>query len=131
MSATVQSKNGQPMDIGYSVDVTATAEIGWETDEDPTGWNHGTDQPTYTSYTTATFGDITVTSVTFTPNGSYVVDNDEVDFPTLQQHVDPHVLKQLLNPSLYVGELNKLFVKAVENLEPPEPDFDEPERDWD
>lgn len=131
MSARVQSKNGQPIDIGYSVDVTAKADIDWESDDYPSGWDYSRDEPTFTSSSNPIFGDILVTSVTFTPNGSFVVDNEETSLSVLQQHVDPHVLKQLLNPSLYVTELNPLFVKAIENLEPPEPDFNEPERDWD
>ena len=44
------------------------------------------------------------------------------------QHIDPTALKQLLNPEIYVKALGSEFDRATENLEPPEQEFDEPER---
>lgn len=130
MSATAINKNGEPTEIGYSVDVSAVADINWESDESPTGWNYKLDIPTYTSYEYATSGDISVTSVEFTNGAEFYVNNDAMELREFYQYFDPTVLKQLLNPEIYVNALGSSFDKAVENLEPPEPEFDEPERDY-
>jgi hypothetical protein len=130
LSATAMNRNGQPAEIGYSVDVKAEAGLGWESDESPTGWNYKTDNPTYTSYEYATSGDISVTSVQFTDGAEYYVNNDAMELQEFYQHFDPAVLKQLLNPEIYVKALGSSFDSAAEKLEPPEPDFDEPERDY-
>ena len=41
--------------------------------------------------------------------------------------IDPSVIKQLLHPALYVNLLGPAFDKQAENIEPPEPDFNEPD----
>jgi len=130
LSATAIGKNGQPIEIGFSVDVKAEAGLGWESDESPTGWNYKTDNPTYTSHDYATSGDISVTSVQFTDGAEYYINNEAVELQEFYQHFDPVVLKQLLNPEIYVKALGSAFDKSVENLEPPEQEFDEPERDY-
>ena len=128
LSATAINRNGQPAAIGYSVDVKAEAGLGWESDESPTGWNHKTDSPTYTSYAYAESGDISVTSVQFTDGAEYYVNNEAMELQEFYQHIDPTALKQLLNPEIYVKALGSEFDRATENLEPPEQEFDEPER---
>jgi len=128
LSATAMSKNGKPAEIGYSVDVKAEAGLGWESDESPTGWNYKTDNPTYTSYEYAEAGDISVTNVQFTDGAEYYVNNEAMELQEFYQHFDTMVLKQLLNPEIYVKALGSSFDKAAENLEPPEQEFDEPER---
>jgi len=126
--ANTEDKNGRTVEIGYSVDVKAEAGVGWESDDSPTGWNYRTDSPTYTTYYYATSGDISVTSVQFVDGAEYYINNDAMELKEFYQHLDPMVLKQLLNPEIYVKALGSAFDKAAENIEPPEPDFDEPER---
>lgn len=130
LSATAMGKNGQPVEIGYSVDVKAEAGVDWESDESPTGWNYKTDSPTYTSSAYATAGDVSVSGVRFTTGAEYYVNNESMELQEFYQHFDPAVLKQLLNPAIYVKALGPSFDKSVENLEPPEQDFEEPERDY-
>jgi hypothetical protein len=130
LSARAIDKNGQPAEIGYSVDVKADAGVGWESDESPTGWNYKTDNPTYTSSEYATSGDVSVKGVQFTNGAPYFVNNDEIELQEFQQHFDPVVLKQLLNPEIYAKALGSSFDSAAANLEPPEQDFEEPERDY-
>jgi len=130
LSATAINRNGQPTEIGYSVDVKAEAGLDWESDDSPTGWNYKTDNPTYTSYAYATSGDISITSVQFTNGAEYYIDNNAIDLQEFQQHFDPAVLKQLLDPTIYVKALALPFDNAAKRAELPEKDFVEPERDY-
>lgn len=127
-SATVLGRNGQPVNIGYDLDITASAEVGWESDESPTGWNYSTDNPTYTSYEYATAGAAQFSNIQFTENQPIIVDDNEMSLHDAQQHIDPAVLKQLLQPELFTQWFNSMFDKKAEDMEPPEADFDEPDR---
>lgn len=127
--ADALNKNGQPVNIRYSVDVLAEAEIEWESDDEPTGWNYGTDSPTYTTSSYATSGEISVKNVQFTPGAEYYVGDDAMELQEFQQNFTPDVLKQLLNPAIYAKALAPSFDSSTENLEPPEQDYHEPERD--
>jgi len=131
MSATVMDRNGKPVEVGYDVDVKAEASINWESDETPTGWNYKTDSPTYTSHAYAECGDITVTSVQYIQGSDYYINNEAMELDEFVQQIDPTALKLLLTPSIYAKALGSPFDKAAENAEPPEPDYHEPERDYD
>lgn len=120
MSATVVNKHGEQVTVGYDVDVQASAGIGWETDEDPTGWNHSTDQPTYTTSTYAVASDVSITSVSFTEGQEFYIDNEVYSLHDAQSIIDPSVLKQLLNPAIYVPLMGPSFDSTAADIEPPE-----------
>jgi len=130
MTAKVLDKNGNTVEIAYTVDVQASAQVEWENDEYPSGWNYRTDSPTYTTSVYAASGEVVVSKVSFIDEG-WVIGDDEVSMQQAQQHLNPESLRQLLNGQIYSKILGPLFDKATENMEPPDPDFDEPERDYD
>lgn len=125
MSATVVNKNGQPVEVGYDVDVEASCGIDWETDEQPTGWNHSRDEPTYTSSIYAVATDLSITSISFTEGQEFYIDNEVYSLHDAQSIIDPAVLKQLLNPSVYEPLIGSAFDKKAEGIEPPEADYDD------
>jgi DUF2075 family protein len=131
MSGKALNKKNQEVDIGFDVDVVASVGWEWEEDEQPTGWNHKTDTITYSSSTYASCSDVTVDSVTFSQDTNFIINNEEVSLHEAQQYIDPAVLKQLLNPAVYEKLMGSAFESKVENIEPPEQEFDEPERDYD
>lgn len=124
MSATVVNKHGEQVTVGYDVDVDASVSVDWETDEQPTGWNYGTDQPTYTSSTYAVASDVSVTSVSFTEGQEFYIDNEVYSLHDAQSIIDPSVLKQLLNPTIYASLMAPSFDRKAEDIEPEEePDY--------
>lgn len=130
MSATVVNKHNEQATVGYDVDVDASASINWETDEQPTGWNYSRDQPTYTSSTYAVASDVSITSISFTEGQEFYIDNEVYSLHDAQSIIDPSVLKQLLNPTIYESLMGPAFDKRAEDIEPPEQDY-EPEDDFD
>lgn len=131
MSAKAGNRNGELIDIGYYVDVEASASYEWETDEQPTGWNHSTDNPTYSSYSYASASSPEINSITFTPDQEFYIDNNSFSLHDAQGILDPSVMKQLLNPVIYVPLLGKAIDKKAENLEPPEVEEPDDYYDWD
>ncbi len=131
LSATTINKKSQEILIGFSVDVVADVSYDWEEDEQLTGWNHGTDSPTYSSSVYAVASDPQIHSVQFSHDTNFIIDNEEVSLHEAQQIIDPSVLKQLLNPSEYSKLMASAFNKQVENIDPPEPEFDDGDRDYD
>jgi len=125
------NRKGEVVDVGFDLDIKASAGVGWQEDDEPTGWNYKTDNPTYTSYTTAEAGDIAIESIQFSDGMAFIVDNEELYLRDAQQIIDPSVMKQLLDPNVYIKLLNPYFDKKAAEMEPPEQEFDEPERDYD
>lgn len=127
MLGQVIGKAGQPLNIDYTVNVVASADIEWETDEQPTGWSHGRDEPTYDTFEVARHGDILVSKVEFSDSVPFIINDDqELSLRQVQQYIDIATLSQLLNPETYKKALEPSFLRAIENLEPAE---QEP-RDW-
>jgi hypothetical protein len=131
MSGKALNKNNQEVDIEFDVDVVSSASYEWEDDDNPTGWNYSSDQPTYTSSTYASVSDVDVNSVMFSQDTNFIVDGEEISLHEAQQFIDPSVLKQLLNPAIYKKLMDKMFNIKAENMEPPQQEFDKPDRDYD
>jgi len=121
------NRQGKPVEIGYDVEIASSASVEWEEDENPTGWNYKSDQPTYTSSVYASAGTPEVSSVSFIPDQEFYIDGDAYSIQDALKEIDPSVIKQLLHPTLYVNLLGSAFDKQAENIEPPEPDFNEPD----
>jgi len=127
VGAKVLDKTGNPIELGLDIKIAASSSVEWEEDESPTGWNYKSDQPTYTTSVYASAGTPVVDSVSFAHNEGFYINGDTCTLQEVQQHVDSSVLKYFLNPALYVGLMGPAFDKEAENIEPPEPDFDEPD----
>lgn len=127
----VMSNDGNVVDIGFDLDITASAIWEWENDESPTGWNHKTDQPTYTSSVYASVNVPEVTSVSFSTDQDLYIDNNQYSLRDAAQIIGPDVLRQLLNPDLYSKLMAPAFEKESDNIPDPEKDFDEPDPDYD
>ena len=125
MSAKTVNRHGEPVEIGYDVDVEAVADFGWETDEQPTGWNYRTDGPTYTSSMYASVSEPVISSISFTPDQEFYIDNEVYSLYDAQRVIDPAVLKQLLNPQIYIPLMRPSFEKKAEDMEPPEQYYDD------
>jgi hypothetical protein len=123
------NREGNVVDIGFDLDIVVSAGWEWEEDESPTGWNYSRDEPTYTSSTYASVGTPEVSSVSFSPEQDFYIDNETYSIRDAQQIIDPNVLRQLLNPAIYSKLMSPAFEKQGENIEQPEPDFNEPDRD--
>jgi len=121
------NRQGKPVEITYDVEIASSASVEWEEDESPTGWNHSSDQPTYTSSVYASASTPEVSSVSFIPDQEFYIDGAEYSIQGALEQIDPSVIKQLLHPALYVNLLGPAFDKQAENIEPPEPDFNEPD----
>lgn len=67
----------------------------------------------------------------FSADTNFIIDNEEVSLHEAQQIIDPTVLKQLLNPAEYSKLMASVFNDKVNNMEPPEQEYNEPERDYD
>ena len=120
--------DGKVHEIGFDVDVKATADTEWQSDESPTGWNYKTDNPTYTSSEYLSVGDPTITEVKFSEGMAFYVDGNDLYLHDAQKLFDPNTLKQLLNPDIYKKLVGSLFDKKAANVDPPEQDYYEPER---
>ena len=127
VGAKVLDKTGNPIELGLDIKIAASSSVEWEEDESPTGWNYKSDQPTYTTSVYASASTPVVDSVSFAHNEGFYINGDTCTLQEVQQHVDSSVLKYFLNPALYVGLMGPAFDKEAENIEPPEPDFDEPD----
>jgi hypothetical protein len=103
--------------------------VSFETDESPTGWNHRTDSPTYTSYTSAVIGDISLTSVGFSPGTEIGIDGQDYSFSDALKIIDANVMKQILNPRVYTKILGPEFEKEAADINPEEPGYNDRERD--
>jgi len=122
MAGKAMGISGEVLDIGFDVDVIARVEYEWESDEQPTGWNHGTDSPTYSTSVFAAGSDPIIESVQFSADTPFYIQNDEVPFQEVNKYVHPAVLKQLLNPEVYSKAMAGSFQTQLEKLEPPEYD---------
>jgi hypothetical protein len=122
-------KDGSVANVLYQVDVEAEAALDWETDDRPVGYNYSSDTIRYSTVQYAVTGNPVVTSVSFSDN--FNIDGDDVNIRDAQQVLNPESIKQLLNPALYSKLLDKSFSDYAENMEPPEVDYDPPERDYD
>ncbi len=133
MAGRAMGLNGQLLDIGYDVDINAKMDYEWETDEHPTGWNHKSDQATYTSSMYPSGTDVIVQSVSFSPDSVFIIQNEEVPFQSINKYVHPATLKQLLNPAVYSRAMSGAFQAQLDKLDPPENDYDDysDDRDYD
>jgi hypothetical protein len=122
MSATAMGIDGQPTEVGYEVDVSASAPIDWESDERPTGWDYAADDATYTTDWSAVADQIAVQAVEFAPNGTYMVGDNEVSFEEFRRTMSPESLQALVDPVNYSGILGKLAASAAEQLKPTDSD---------
>lgn len=123
------NKEGNIVDIGFDLDINASAGWEWEHDESPTGWNYSRDQPTYTTSTYASVNIPEINSVSFVPDQDFYIDNETYSVRDAQQIIDPTVLRQLLNPAVYAKLMSPAFNKQGENIEQSEREYDEPDRD--
>lgn len=123
MSATAIALNGEAVDLIFSVDVSASVDYFWETDEQPTGWNHSTDRETYSTSYYAEVSPVTIHAVSFDTTSPFTVQDKTVPFQTINKYVHPATLKQLLNPTIYVSALASAFQREVDRLEPPSDDL--------
>jgi len=122
LGAKAIGNDGQQHDIGFSANVSASADISWETDERPTGWNHKTDSETYTSTTYAAAGEVTIHLLEPDGDSPCHYDNEEVPLETLQQNLPLATQKQLLNPSTISKLMDNAFQSEAEEIEPPSGD---------
>lgn len=132
MAGKAMNLNGEVLDIGYDVDISAMVDYEWESDEHPTGWNHGTDSPTYSDSLYASGSDVIVNSVEFSTESNFIIQNNEVPFHSINKYIHPATLKQLLNPAVYSNAMSGAFQSKLDNLDPPEYDpGDDYEPDYD
>jgi len=128
MAGKAMGNDGKVHDVGFDVDVKASAGAEWGSDEQPTGWNHRTDSPTYTSSSYLSVGEPEVSLVTFSEGMEFLVDGESHFLQDAQQMITPGAMKQLLNPEFYKKLVGSLFDKKAANVDPPEQDYYEPER---
>jgi hypothetical protein len=128
MAGKAMGNDGKPHNVGFDVDVTAHAGVEWQSDEQPTGWNYRSDSPTYTSTSHAVVGDVTISSVAFSEDAEFVIDDESYSLHDAQQLISRAAISQLLDPEIYKKLVNSLFDKKAANVDPPEPDYHEPER---
>jgi hypothetical protein len=129
-SATVADRQGNPVNLRYLLDISASCDVSTESDESPTGWNHRTDSETYTTQLYSVAGDVTVSSVAFSPDVDAIgINGKEYSVNDAIKVIDPAVIKQLLHPLTYAGVLGPLFDKEAEGIPPSEPDRDYSDRD--
>lgn len=128
MYAKALGLDGKVHEVGFDVDVKASADAEWETDEQPTGWNHSRDEPTYSTSEYLSVGDAVVSEVKFSEGMAFIVDKDDLYLQDAQKLFSHDVFKALLNPDIYKKLVSQLFSKKADNIDPPEPDYYEPER---
>lgn len=128
MSATVLDRRNNPVDIGYTVNVSLEYELDWDGDEEPTGWNYGTDQPTYTTSSWGVAGKLLSANVEFI-DVPFIIGDDEVAMKDALQALNPESIRHLLDPKIYENVLGSLIDEKAKEADLPEPDFDEPDRD--
>jgi hypothetical protein len=128
VSGKAVNLQGEVVEINFDIDVKANAGISWEEDEQPTGWNYKTDSITYSSSYRPELGDIIVSSVEFSEGMAFYINNEDLYLKDAQRVLGPNVMKQLLNPAIYQKLLVSAFDKKIENIDPPEQDYHEPER---
>ena len=125
MFGIVLDNDSKEINITFDVDVNASAGWEWETDENPDGWNYGTDQPTYSEHTYASCSEATIHSVRFSQETNFTINGEDVSLHEAQQHIDVSIMRQLLLPVHYKKFFNRKFSKEIENKEPDD-DFEPP-----
>jgi len=128
VSGKIHGEHGNISEVSFFVDINATADVEWENDEIPTGYNYGNDTITYSPDYRPIIGTPEVTSVAFSEDTDFTVNNEEMSLHDAQKLVGSGVLTQLLNPALYTELLLSAFEKRTDQIPMPEPDFYEPER---
>jgi hypothetical protein len=119
ISASIQNKSNEPINVVATIDASAGSDYEWDVDEVPVGWNHRADSPTFKSYQVPTMGNIEIHELSFHEDGRFVIDSQEVDFETFKSELGHNNLKQLLNPQLYIGPLNNRFENIIDNIPAP------------
>lgn len=114
--------------MSFVVSVESSGDYEWESDESPTGWNHATDNPTYTSYPYASTSPPKVTSVSF-ENVEFSVNGTDYSVQDAQRLIGPIAMKQLLNPAVYEKLLTQPYDNYAEKMDQPEQDDDGPDYD--
>lgn len=123
--------NNEPLNIHFSVDISAHGSYEWVEEEKPTGWNYKSDSATYSSSTLPSLNGVTVESARFSPNSTFQIQNEEVPLQSIGKYIHPVALKQLLNPAIYQEAMAREFDSYLEDLEPPEDNFDDFDDDFD
>lgn len=108
--------------ISYDLDISASSEFDWESDESPTGWNYSTDDATYGSYEYAVTGPTEFSYIQFADGSPLMINDRQMSLEEAQQIIDPTVLQQLLQPQLFVSWFDSMFEKHAEDLTPSSPD---------
>jgi hypothetical protein len=130
LSAKAVGNDSLIHEIGYSLNVSASVDYSWETDERPTGWNYSRDDATYSYSTSAVISDVEIHLLSPDTESTCYFDNEEVSMETLQQNLPPATQKQLLNPAIIAGHMENGFQDQAEKLDPPsKDDYDDYERD--
>jgi hypothetical protein len=128
--ATVSTIDGQMVGVEYAAHIEAGAEVFWESDEAPTGWNYATDDATYSRFEYAVPDDLEIESVEFEDTAPIKVGDDEMTVSEFENLVGHQTAKALLNPALFKDFIDKKIEDAAESLEPPEPEPPEPYDDY-
>jgi hypothetical protein len=118
--ATVLDKNNKSVDIQYTINLNAEAEISWEDYDEPTGWNYGSDEPQHETFTGAGIGNGDISDVDFVDGSFSINGNTGLSVEDVAQYINPESLQQLLNPNSYADIMEDKFTEEARKIQPDE-----------
>lgn len=118
VAGTALDRHNKSVRIEYSATIVASCRFHWENDEQPVSWDYSSESPRTQSMQYVIVIDPKVSSVKFTENDDFSVDNTIVDKKHIHEVLDPSALKSISDPNTYVNVLNPWFDKKAEEIEP-------------
>jgi hypothetical protein len=118
--ATVLDKNNKPVDIQYTINLNAEAEISWEDYDEPTGWNYGSDEPQHETFAGASVGNGDISDVDFVDDSFSINGQTGLSVEDVAQYINPESLQQLLNTNSYADIMEDKFTEEAQDLQPDE-----------
>jgi len=118
--ATVLDKNNKPVDIQYTINLSAEAEISWEDYDEPTSWNYGSDEPQHETFAGASVGNGDISDVDFVDDSFSINGQTGLSVEDVAQYINPESLQQLLDPNSYADIMEDKFTEEAQDLQPDE-----------
>lgn len=107
--------NGKSLEVGFVVNIDATADISEEHSDRPTGYNYGADVPTYTETAGLVVGPAEITRLSMDDSESASVDGQEMSYSNFAKLLGPAALEQILVPSKFASFINTEFQETADS----------------
>lgn len=116
---TALNKQGDTVQITYSVNITASADLIWESEESPESWSSETDSIGYSEGQVASVGTIDVTSAILTSSDVILIDDEEYSPSKANAILHRESIKNIKDTATYESVLLPAFSNQASRAEQP------------